>query len=140
MVKNESELWQYLKRKTPNIIWTKIENTSHFGTPDLLGYNKNNTFFTVELKVSKSNKLRYSPHQIAFHIQHPKNSYIIAIQLLDQGLKLYEGNQIESLATQGLKLEPICEGFESCIERLEGLLNSSKCESLLLLIIISYRK
>ena len=121
MVRNESELWHYLKKKTPNIIWTKIENTSHFGTPDLLGYNKNNTFFTVELKVSKSNKLRFSPHQIAFHIQHPKNSYIIAIQLLDQGLKLYEGNQIESLATQGLKLEPICEGFESCIERLEGL-------------------
>ena len=121
MVKNESELWHYLKKKTPNIIWTKIENTSHFGTPDLLGYNKNNTFFTVELKVSKSNKLRFSPHQIAFHIQHPKNSYIIAIQLLDQGLKLYEGNQIESLATQGLKLEPIREGFESCIERLEEL-------------------
>ena len=121
MVKNESELWQYLKRKTPNIIWTKIENTSHFGTPDLLGYNKNNTFFTVELKVSKSNKLRFSPHQIAFHIQHPKNSFILAIQSLDQGLKLYEGKQVESLVSQGLKLEASCEGFESCIERLEGL-------------------
>ena len=121
MVRNESELWHYLKRKTPNIIWTKIENTSHFGTPDLLGYNKNNTFFTVELKGSKSNKIRFSPHQIAFHIQHPKNSFILAIQSLDQALKLYEGNQIESLATRGLKLEPICEGFKSCIERLEGL-------------------
>ena len=53
MVKNESELWQYLKKNTPNIIWTKIENTSHLGTPDLLGYNKNKTFFTVELKVTK---------------------------------------------------------------------------------------
>ena len=121
MVRNESELWHYLKRKTPNIKWTRIENTSHFGTPDLLGYNKNNTFFTVELKVTKRNKLKFSPHQIAFHIRHSKNSFILAIQLLDQGLKLYEGNQIESLATQGLKLEPICEGFESCIERLEGL-------------------
>jgi len=121
MVRNESELWHYLKKKTPNIIWTKIENTSHLGTPDLLGYNKNNTFFTVELKVSKSNKLRFSPHQLAFQIRHPKNSFILAIQLLDQCLKLYEGNQIESLAAQGLKLEPICEGLESCIERLEGL-------------------
>ena len=113
MVKNESELWQYLKKKTPNIKWTKIENTSHFGTPDLLGYNKNNTFFTVELKVTKRNKLRFSPHQLAFHIRHPKNSFIIAIQSLDQCLKLYEGNQIESLVTSGLKLEPICEGLES---------------------------
>ena len=121
MVKNESELWHYLKKKTPNIIWTKIENTSHLGTPDLLGYNKNNTFFTVELKVSKSNKLKFSPHQIAFHIKHSKNSFILAMQLVDQGLKLYEGNQVESLATRGLKLGPICEGLESCIERLEEL-------------------
>ena len=121
MVKNESELWQYLKKKTPNIIWTKIENTSHLGTPDLLGYNKNKTFFTVELKVTKRNKLKFSPHQLAFQIRHPINSFIIAIQLLDQSLKLYEGNQIESLATRGLKLGPICEGLESCIERLEEL-------------------
>ena len=121
MVKNEYELWQYLKRKTPNIKWTRIENTSHLGTPDLLGYNKNNTFFTVELKVSKSNKLRFSPHQIAFHIQHPQNSFILAMQLVDEVIKLYEGKQVESLVTQGLKLEPICEGLESCIKRLEKL-------------------
>ena len=121
MVKNESELWQYLKKKTTQIKWTRIENTSHLGTPDLLGYNKNKTFFTVELKVTKRNKLKFSPHQLAFHIQHSKNSFILAMQLVDQALKLYEGNQIESLATQGLKLDPICEGFESCIERLEEL-------------------
>ena len=121
MVKNESELWHYLKKKTPNIIWTKIENTSHFGTPDLLGYNKNKTFFTVELKVSKSNKLKFSPHQLAFQIRHPKNSFILTMQLLDQSLKLYEVNQIESLVSQGLKLEASCEGLESCVERLEGL-------------------
>ena len=121
MVRNESELWHYLKKKTPNILWTKIENTSHLGTPDLLGYNKNRTFFTVELKVTKRHQLKFSPHQIAFHIQHPKNSFILAIQSLDQCLKLYEGNQIESLVSRGLKLDPICEGFESCIERLEEL-------------------
>ena len=121
MVKNEAQLWKYLKNKTPQIIWVKIENTSHLGTPDLLGYNKNNTFFTIELKVTKRNKLKFSPHQIAFHIRHPKNSFILAIQSLDQSLKLYEGNQIESLATQGLKLEPICEGLEDCIKKLEEL-------------------
>ena len=121
MVKNESELWHYLKKKTPNIKWTRIENTSHLGTPDLLGYNKNNTFFTVELKVTKRHQLKFSPHQIAFHIRHPKNSFIIAIQLVDEVIKLYEGNQIESLATRGLKLAPICEGLSACIERLEKL-------------------
>ena len=123
MVRNESELWYYLKKKTPNIIWTKIENTSHFGTPDLLGYNKNKTFFTVELKVCRSNnnKLTFSAHQLAFQIRHPINSFILAFQSLDQCLKLYEGDQIESLATQGLVLDPICNGLEDCIERLEEL-------------------
>ncbi len=121
MVKNESELWQYLKKKTPNIKWTRIENTSHFGTPDLLGYNKNKTFFTVELKVTKRHQLKFSPHQIAFHIRHPKNSFILARQLAEQSIKLYEGHQIESLATRGLKLDPICEGLSACIERLEKL-------------------
>ena len=121
MVKNESELWHYLKKKSPNIKWTRIENTSHLGTPDLLGYNKNNTFFTVELKVTKRNKLKFSPHQYGWHLRHPQNTFILAMQLVDEVIKLYEGNQIESLATRGLKLEPICEGFESCIERLEEL-------------------
>ena len=121
MVKNEAQLWQYLKKKTSQIIWVKIENTSHLGTPDLLGYNKNNTFFTVELKVTKRNKLKFSPHQIAFHIQHSKNSFILTMQLVDEVIKLYEGSNIESLASRGLKLEASCEGFESCVERLEEL-------------------
>ena len=121
MVRNESELWQYLKKKTPNILWTKIENTSHLGTPDLLGYNKNKTFFTLELKVTKRHKLKFSPHQIAFHIKHPKNSYILAMQLLDQSLKLYEGDQIETLATRGMKLEARCESLVDCVGKLEAL-------------------
>ena len=121
MPKPETKFWHELKRTTPQIRWTRIENTSVFGTPDLLGYNTNQHYFTVELKVTKSNSVRFSPHQIAFHIQHPKNSFIFAIQLVDEVIKLYEGNQIESLATQGLKLDPICEGLKSCIERLEEL-------------------
>ena len=121
MVQNEAQLWKYLKNKTPQITWVKIENTSHLGTPDLLGYNKNNTFFTLELKVTKRNKLKFSPHQIAFHIKHPTNSYILAMQLVDQSLKLYEGNQIETLATRGMKLKPLCEGLANCIGKLEAL-------------------
>jgi len=123
MVQNEAQLWKYLKNKTPQIIWVKVENTSHLGTPDLLGYNKNNTFFTVELKVTKriNNKLSFSPHQLAFHIKHPQNTFILAMQLLDQSLKLYEGNQIEILATRGMKLDARCEGLANCIGKLEAL-------------------
>ena len=42
------------------------------GTPDLLGYNTSGKFFTVELKTTSANKIRFSPHQIAFHIPSSK--------------------------------------------------------------------
>ena len=75
-MKLESKFYNELKRNTPQITWTRIENTSLLGTPDLLGYNSSGKFFTVELKTTLANKIKFSPHQIAFHITHPKNSYI----------------------------------------------------------------
>ena len=72
----EQKLYKKLKAATPKIIWNRVENLSVVGMPDLLGYNANGHFFTVELKVTKSNKIRFSPHQIAFHVTHPKNSFI----------------------------------------------------------------
>ena len=77
-MKPETKLWHELKRITPQIRWTRLENTSVLGTPDLLGYNINRHFFTVELKVTSGNKIRFSPHQISFHIQHPKSTFILA--------------------------------------------------------------
>ncbi len=62
----ESKFYQYFKKEHTNISYTRIENTSALGTPDVLAYNKYNTFFTIEFKVSKSKK--FSPHQIAFHV------------------------------------------------------------------------
>ena len=121
MVRNESELWRYWKKNTPKINWTKIENTSSLGTPDLLGYNTSGTFFTVELKVTKGNKLRFSPHQFAFHLKHSKNTFILAMHLASSCLKLYEGHQIEELVARGLKLDACCLGLDACRLRLESL-------------------
>ena len=97
MANPETKFWHELKRNTPQITWTRIENTSLPGTPDLLGYNANGHFFTVELKVTKSNSLRFSPHQIAFHTLHPKNSFILAKHLGPCTVKLYEGSRIMEL-------------------------------------------
>ena len=67
-MKLESKFYNELKRITPQIRWTRIENTGVSGTPDLLGYNTFGHYFTVELKVSRSNKVKLSPHQILkFH-------------------------------------------------------------------------
>ena len=48
----EAKFYNYFKKNTPEIIYTRIENTSSLGTPDVLAYNKNNTFFTIEFKVN----------------------------------------------------------------------------------------
>jgi hypothetical protein len=117
-VKNESKLWQKLKKSTPNITWTRVESWASFGFPDLVGYTENNGFFTVELKIVKGNKITFSPHQIAFHITHPTNTWILAATLAPRTNKLYEyylepGSKVRELAADGLRAcgptRPACE-------------------------------
>ena len=116
----EKKLWHELKRNTPQIKWTRLENTSLLGTPDLLGYTNSGKFFTVELKVTKSNKVRFSPHQIAFHIRHPKNTFILVQSLGQSDLKLFQGTKIMELVACGFKLDPCSLGLESIIKTLEA--------------------
>ena len=104
-MKAESKLWQKVKKNTPNIIWTRIESWGSFGFPDLVGYTEKRGFFTVELKVTKSNKLTFSPHQIAFHVKHPTNTYILATTHDQSTPILYPGSAIQELAACGLALE-----------------------------------
>ncbi len=124
MAKPETRFWHYWKKNTPNISWTRIENATSFGTPDLLGYNKNQFFFTVELKVAKRYSVTFSPHQISFHVRHPKNSFILVGLPSTHGpwcLKLYEGSRILELEASGLKLEPCASELEACRLKLESL-------------------
>ena len=120
-MKPETKFWHEFKRITPQIKWTRIENTGSFGTPDLLGYNTNQHFFTVELKVARSNSVRLSPHQIAFHVTHPKNSFIMVKSLAACTVKLYEGSDVKELAACGLELEACCLGLDACGLRLASL-------------------
>ena len=121
MAKNETKFWQEIKRNTPQIKWTRIENSGALGTPDLLGYNANGHFFTVELKVTKGNKITFSPHQIAFHIRHPNNTFIMVKHLASRCVKLYEGKVIEQLVACGLQLDACCLGLDACRLKLESL-------------------
>jgi hypothetical protein len=112
----EVKLYKKLKAKTPKIIWNRIENIAIPGMPDLLGYNANSHFFTVELKVTKSKKLKFSPHQIAFHVTHPNNTFIIAEALgpcTGNRFHLYRGSRIMELNPAGLTLGACCLGLES---------------------------
>ena len=104
----EAKLYQNLRKSMPEISWIRLENISLHGTPDLLGYNTSGTFFTVELKTTKGNKIRFSPHQIAFHEKHPQNTFIL-VQALGPGtIELFEGRFIQDLVREGFKYPGAC--------------------------------
>ena len=117
----ERKLYQDLRKHTPQISWTRLENLSGLGTPDLLGYNTSGHFFTVELKVTKGKTIRFSPHQISFHIKHPKHSFILARHLGQRCLKLFPGSMIHELDACGFKLDACCLGLDACRLYLEKL-------------------
>ena len=120
-MKPERKFWLEVKKNTPEITWTRLENLALPGVPDLLGYNKHQHFLTVELKVTRGNKIRFSPHQIAFHVQHPVDTFIL-VKSLDSSLwKLYEGKDIRKLAACGLSLAACRSGLDACRLRLQSL-------------------
>ena len=130
-MKPETKFWHEVKKNFKNISFTRLENLSAFGTPDLLGYNANCHFFTVELKVVKGRKIRLSPHQISFHVRHPKNTFILVKKLAPSLSKLsdkkldevflYEGKDVLELAACGLSLAACCSGLDACRLQLESL-------------------
>ena len=125
-MKPETKFWHDIRKNFKNITFTRLENLSSFGTPDLLGYNNNCHFFTVELKVVKGRKIRFSPHQISFHINHPLNTFILVKKLAPRDSKLdeiflYKGSDILELAACGLSLDACSEGLEACGLLLESL-------------------
>jgi hypothetical protein len=121
----ERQLWEKLKNECKGVTWTRLENWALFGTPDLLGYSPRGNFFTLELKATppkKPNFVRFSPHQISFHIKHKKNTFVlVACTLKLGGFRLYPGSRILELVDLGLKLEPLACGLASCSRVLEGL-------------------
>ena len=110
----EAKFYQKLKRNFKSISLIRIENNSLLGTPDLLGYNNSGHFFTLELKVTKSNKVRFSPHQIAFHVRHPNNTFICIEHLGSGTVKLFRGSRILELEACGFKLDACCLGLDAC--------------------------
>ena len=120
----EAKFYKEIKRKLPEFSFVRIENSSLLGTPDLLVYNTSGHFCTIELKVTKSKKLRFSPHQIAFHVKHPHNTFILAKTLgpctpNTFSVSMYRGSRIRELVTSGLELEACCLGLDACRLMLE---------------------
>ena len=117
----ERKLYQKIKKSFSNFSLIRLENNSLHGTPDLLVSNARGHFFTIELKVTKSNKVKFSPHQIAFHVKHPRNTFILVETLDPSTVKLFRGSRIMELAACGLKLEACRLGLEASYSFLSEL-------------------
>ena len=120
----EAKFYQQIKRNFKEFSLIRLENSSLLGTPDLLVYNNNGHFCTVELKVTKGNSIRFSPHQIAFHTRHNQNTFILAKTLgpcssKSSSISMYRGSRIRELAACGLTLEACCLGLDACRLMLE---------------------
>jgi hypothetical protein len=118
-MKPESKFWLEVKKNITGISFTRLESWASAGVPDLLCCNKNGKFFTVELKVSSSQVIRFSPHQIAFHVKHPHNTFILKKALGPLSIKLYEGSQIMQLHNR----EPCAPIADSWIKIQETFVN-----------------
>jgi hypothetical protein len=115
----EAKFYQQIKRNFREFSLIRLENNSLLGTPDLLVCNNSGHFFTIELKVTKGYKIKFSPHQIAYHVRHPKNTFIL-IKALGPctpntfPISMYHGSRIRELVTSGLKLDACYSGLEAC--------------------------
>ena len=121
----EAKFYQNVKQNFKGISLIRLENISLLGTPDLLVCNTSGNFCTIELKVTKGNKLRFSPHQIAFHVKHPDNTFILAKALgpcasKTSPISMYRGSRISELVACGLKLDACCLGLDACRLMLEA--------------------
>ena len=110
----ERKLYQKIKKHFNDISLIRLENSSLHGTPDLLAYNNSGHFFTIELEVTSGNKIKFSPHQIAFHIKHPHNTFIMVQHLGSGSVKLFRGSRILELEACGFKLDACCLELEAC--------------------------
>ena len=98
-MKPESKFWKLIKKNTPKIQWTRLESWASFGVPDLVGYHDSCGFFMVELKVTKSKKVHFSPHQRMFHLTRTQRNFILLRDASLGAIKLYESTAIPGLLT-----------------------------------------
>jgi len=95
----ETKLWKKVSKNTPKIKWSRIESWSSYGIPDLLGYHDSCGFFMCELKIARSPKLSFSPHQILFHTTRKNRNFIIAQEPRSGSIKLYGSSALQGLLT-----------------------------------------
>ena len=108
MAKLETNFWKQIKNNLTDFQWVRLESWATTGVPDVMGFTKDGKIFTVELKVTKSRSVYFSPHQIAFHVEHENSPCFILVKALSPsspkkyGIYLFHAKQVRQIVEQGL--------------------------------------
>jgi hypothetical protein len=106
----EKDLYKRFVNETPKILHHRIENFIGVGFPDDVLYI-NNKFYTCELKYTNHNKIKISPFQISFAMQHPIGHYFLIGYKKE--VKLFESKSIDDLLKDGFKTKnPIANNWK----------------------------
>ena len=104
--KAETLLWKSLQAKLPkNWHTTRIENRFGGGIPDV-HICADGLPFWIELKVTKTNRVNVSAHQVAWNFAYCKSggvSFFLVKALEESNLYLFDGSRGRELAEHGLK-------------------------------------
>ena len=103
--KTETLLWKRLKEKIPPH-WhtTRIENRYGGGVPDVY-MCADSVPFWVELKITNSNRVNVSSHQVAWNYAHCRSggvSFYLVSPLSSPNLYLFDGIHGRELVVHGL--------------------------------------
>ena len=113
VAKPESLFWQQVRKNLKEFSFIRLESWVNHGIPDVLGTTKEGIYFTLELKVTKSNKVSLSPHQISYHEERKTAAaFILVKRVLESSprksrIYLYSPDQARELSEQGLSLSPL---------------------------------
>jgi Holliday junction resolvase len=113
LAKLESNFWKQVKNNLKEFQWVRLESWATKGVPDLMGFTEGGKIFTVELKVAKSKSVYFSPHQIAFHIEHQNAPCFILVKALSPstpkkyGVYLFHAKEVREIADKGLDASAI---------------------------------
>ena len=111
---SESKVWTQFKtaakRLQPSWKLTRLETWSLPGVPDVLILDQNATLQLVELKYTRTNAVRLSPHQVSFLSSHADGLVWLLVKKdpisAPAQYFLYRGDAVVDVAMKGLKVTP----------------------------------
>ena len=109
----EANFWNTIRKNLPpKAFATRIENRHGGGIPDS-HIIWDGLAFWMEIKVTKTDIVKLSPHQISWNTVYSRRggiNFILVKRTSDRDLFLFGGGQSVDVARDGLRVDPLFRG------------------------------